>query len=259
MDLGIKGRVAMVAAGSKGIGLASARALAAEGCKVSICGRTQETIDKAVSEIGHGAKGHVADVSKLEDLKSWFKQTEAELGAVQILVTNTGGPPAGNVMDLTDEQWEAGVQSTLMNVVRMVRLAAPGMKAAKWGRVIHITSLVAKEPAKFLPISSTLRTGLMSLTKLQAYELAQDGITVNGVLPGHTDTDRQQHLIHVRADKEGISLEESAKQQAETTAMKRFARPEEIGDVVAFLCSERASYISGVSLLVDGATTCAFG
>jgi 3-oxoacyl-[acyl-carrier protein] reductase len=259
MDLGIKDKVAMVAAGSKGIGLASAKALAAEGCKVSICGRTQESLDRAVAEIGHGAKGYVADVSRIGNLEAWFSQTVSDLGPVQILVTNTGGPPAGNVIDITDEEWESGVQSTLMNVVRMVRLGAPGMKSAKWGRIVHISSLVAKEPAKLLPISSTLRTGLMALTKLQAYELAQSGITVNGILPGHTDTDRQRHLIEIRAEKEGIGLEESAKKQAETTAMKRFARPEEVGDAVAFLCSEKASYISGVSLLVDGATTSAFG
>jgi 3-oxoacyl-[acyl-carrier protein] reductase len=133
------------------------------------------------------------------------------------------------------------------------------MKQAGWGRIVHITSLVAKEPAKLLAISSTLRSGLMSLTKLQAWELAESGVTVNGVLPGHTDTDRQKHLIQVRAEKEGIAEDEAKRKQVEVTAMKRFAEPSEIGDVVAFLCSTQASYVSGVSLLVDGATTCAFG
>jgi len=247
----------MVAAGSKGIGYACAESLAAEGCAVSICGRNEETAALAARRIGRNAKGYACDVTDPKALAEWFKRTASDLGVPEILVTNTGGPPAGNVLDLTDEQWESGVQSTLMNVIRMVRLAVPGMKKAGWGRIVHITSLVAKEPAKLLPISSTIRSGLMSLTKLQAYELAQAGITVNGVLPGHTDTDRQKHLIEVRAEKEGIDLNESMRRQAEGTAMKRFAEAREIGDVVTFLCSKQAAYVSGVSLLVDGATTCA--
>ena len=259
MNLGIEGRVAMVAASTKGIGLACAQALAKEGCKVSICGRNFQTARDAANQIGFGARAFECDVTKTSDIADWFADAAANLGPVGVLVTNTGGPPAGNVMELSDDQWQSGVDSTLMNVIRMVRLAAPMMREAKWGRIVHVTSLVAKEPAKLLPISSTLRTGLMSLTKLQAWELAEHGITVNSVLPGHTDTDRQKHLGEVRAEKEGISFEESMRLQASGTAMKRFARPEEIGDAVAFLCSERASYISGVSLLVDGATTCAFG
>lgn len=259
MDFGISGKVAMVAAATKGIGFAAAKALAGEGCRVSICGRNLEGIDSALKELGGEHRGYVCDVSNPHDLERWYANTVSDLGHVSILVTNTGGPPAGGVLDITDEQWESGVDSTLLNVVRLFRLAAPPMREAKWGRIVHVTSLVAKEPAKLLPISSTLRTGLMSLTKLQAWELAPDGVTVNSVLPGHTDTDRQRHLIEVRASKEGVSLDEAAKKQAEGTAMKRFAHADEIGAAIAFLCSEPASYVSGVSLLVDGATTCAFG
>lgn len=249
----------MVAAGSKGIGYAVAESLAAEGCRVSICGRNRAAAEDAAKRIGNGAKGYPCDVAKGDDLDAWFKQTVKDLGTPQILVTNTGGPPAGAVLSISDDQWLSGVDSSLMNVVRLVRLASPGMKEAGWGRIIHITSLVAKEPSKLLVISSTIRSGLMSLTKLQAWELAESGITVNGVLPGHTDTDRQKHLIDVRAEKEGISIEEARLRQVEMTPMKRFAEPSEIGDVVAFLCSTKASYVSGVSLLVDGATTSAVG
>ena len=249
----------MVAAASQGIGFACAEALAREGCRVSICGRKQPEIEAAASKIGPGHRGYVCDVSLPEDLEKWFASTLADLGPPAILVTNTGGPPAGSVVDMTDEQWAAGIQSTLMNVIRMVRLASPHMQDAKWGRIVHITSLVAKEPSRLLPISTTLRHGLMALTKLQAWELATSAVTVNGVLPGHTLTDRQRHLAEIRAGKEGISFDEAMKRQMEGTAMKRFADPGEIASVVAFLCSESAGYVSGVSLLVDGATTCAVG
>jgi 3-oxoacyl-[acyl-carrier protein] reductase len=259
MDLGISGKLAMVAAGSKGIGYAAAAALIKEGCEVSMCARSQDSVSNAVHSLGSGCRGFVADVSKLEDLVSWHDQTVALCGTPDILVTNTGGPPAGNVIEITDAQWEEGVQSTLLNIIRMVRLVVPGMREKKWGRIVHVSSLVAKEPSRLLPISSTLRTGIMALTKLQAYELAEDQITVNGILPGHTRTARQEHLIDIRSQKEGISKEEAAEKQAASTAMKRFAEPHEVGDAICFLSSQAASYISGVSLLVDGATTCAFG
>jgi 3-oxoacyl-[acyl-carrier protein] reductase len=259
MDLGIKGKVAMVAAGSKGIGFAAAKALIAEGCTVSICSRAKESVDAAVAQLGANCKGFVCDVSNSQALEKWFQDSLTQMGKAEILVTNTGGPPAGNVLAMTDEQWNDGVQSTLMNIIRMVRLAVPAMKEKGWGRIIHVSSLVAKEPSKFLPISSTLRTGIMSLTKLQAWELAMDCITVNGVLPGHTKTDRQIHLAEVRAESEKISLDEAIIKQSASTAMRRFASPDEIAAAIAFFASVPASYVSGTSLLVDGATTCAFG
>jgi len=259
MDLGLSGKVAMVAAASKGIGFATAEALAGEGCLVSVCARNIESVTRATNQLGLNAKGYAVDVSSAAQLEQWYLDTRRDMGVPQILVTNTGGPPAGSTSQMTDEQWQSGVESTLLNVVRLVRLATPAMKEAKWGRIVHITSLVAKDPSELLPISSTLRSGLMALTKLQAKELAQFGVTVNGILPGHTFTDRQKHLAEVRAEKEQTSLEEAMKRQAESTAMKRFAQPREIGDAIAFLCSRQASYISGVSLLVDGATTCGFG
>lgn len=258
MDLGIKGRVAMVAASSKGIGFAAAEALAKEGCLVSICSRTAADVQAAASRIP-GSKGYVCDVSNPTDLDSWFKVTASELGPVDILVTNTGGPPAGAVGELTDDQWRQGFESTLLNVVRLVRNAMPGMIERKWGRIVHVSSLYAKDPSTLLPISSTLRMGLMSLTKLQAWEGAPHGVTVNGVLPGHTLTDRQKHLAEVRAEKEKISLPESVEKGASSTAMKRFAEPAEIGDFIAFLCSARASYVSGESIVVDGGTTMTVG
>jgi 3-oxoacyl-[acyl-carrier protein] reductase len=255
MDFGLRGKVAMVAASSKGIGLAIAQELTAEGCKVSICGRDEQTLESAAALIGDETRSYVVDVSSAEDLAWWFEQTRADLGQVDILVTNTGGPPAGSFDSLTDEQWQAGFDGTLLNIVRMVRLALPDMTAQGWGRIVHLTSLVAKEPSVVLPISSTLRSGIMGLTRVQATELAAKGITVNSVLPGHTLTDRQRHLADIRAIRENISPEEALAKQGAEVPVGRLAQPQEIAAAVAFLCSTRASYITGTNLLVDGGST----
>lgn len=259
MDLGINGKVAMVAAASKGIGLATAKRLAQEGCHISICGRTEETLEIAAAEIGEETRTYVVDVANADDLAWWVEQTIQDLGNPSILVTNTGGPPAGNWTKMSDEQWQSGFDSTLMNVVRLVRLVSPHMVQANWGRIVHITSLVAKEPSEMLPISSTLRTGLMSLARLQATELGPSNVTVNCVLPGHTLTDRQLHLADLRAEREGITQEAALGRQAEAVPLRRLAEPDEIAAAIAFLCSECASYVSGTNLLVDGGLTKGLG
>lgn len=259
MDLEISGKVAMVAAASKGIGLACAKLLAAEGCHVSICARNEETLEHAASEIGPDTRSYCVDVSDPDDLAWWHEQTLADLGTPEILITNTGGPPAGNLTEMSDEQWQAGFDGTLMNVVRLVRLVAPKMQASGFGRIVHVTSLVAKEPSPLLPISSTLRSGLMALTRLQATEFARDGVTVNCVLPGHTLTDRQLHLAEIRAAKEGVSAEVALERQGLEVPVGRLAAPEEIAAAIAFLCSVPAAYITGTSLLVDGGLTKGLG
>lgn len=255
MDLGIRGKVAMVAAGSKGLGRAAALALAAEGCAVSICGRGAEALSatqKALEALGVPALAMAADVTSAEDLVRWHQATEAALGSVDILITNTGGPKAAVFADLSDGDWAAGVDSTLMNVVRMSRLVLPGMRARRWGRIVHITSLVAKQPYPLLTISSTLRAGLSGLTRTLAMETAKDGITVNALLPGHVMTDRQLHLAEVKSKAEGITIAEHFTRQAAAIPAGRIGQPEEVGAVIAFLCSGPASYVTGQSLLVDG-------
>lgn len=259
MDFGLSGKVAMVAAASKGIGLATAKMLANEGCHVSICARTEETLEAAASEIGPDTRSYVVDVTNSEDLEWWLEQTITDLGTPDILVTNTGGPPAGNWTGMTDEHWQSGFESTLLNIVRLVRLVSPKMVEKNFGRIVHITSLVAKEPSPMLPISSTLRSGIMSLTRLQATELAPYGITVNGVLPGHTLTDRQRHLANLRAERESISPEEALTLQGVEVPVGRLADPGEIAAAVAFLCSIPAAYITGTSMLVDGGLTKGMG
>ena len=257
MDLKIRGRVAMVAAASKGIGKGVARSLIEEGCRVSICARSEEELRKTSEELAGAVpraeiRAWPCDVTRKEDLEAWHTKTVAAFGPVGILVTNTGGPPAARFEKLTEEQWQAGVESTLLNVVRLSRLVLPAMRESQWGRIVHLTSFVAKQPMDLLTISSTLRAGLSALTRTMASQFARDGVLVNAVLPGHVFTDRQIHLNEVRSREEGVSVEDYAARVQNTIPLGRYGKPREIGDVVAFLCSERASYVTGVSLQVDG-------
>src|SRR5258708_17069689 len=239
MELGIEGRVAMIAAASKGIGKAIAVGLAEEGCRVSICGRSQENLDAARHDLQAYVGPQeiltvVADVSKARDLEDWYKHTVDKYGTVDILVTNTGGPPAAKFMDLTDDQWEGGVQSTLMNIVRLCKLVIPPMQEKGWGRIIHVTSLVAKQPADDLTISSTLRTGISALTRTLSNQVAGDGILVNAVLPGNTLTDRQGPLANLASKTLWITPEEALAKTESTIPMKRMAEARESEDAVGF-------------------------
>ena len=257
MDLGLQGRVAMVAAASKGIGRAIAEALLGEGCRVSISARGKESLEIARNAMrSRDPSGEVlacpTDVRKAEELERWHAETAKAFGPVDILVTNTGGPPAARFLDLSEEQWAEGIQLTLLNVIRTSKLVIPGMREKKRGRILHITSFVAKQPSDILTVSSTLRAGISALTKTMANQLASDGILVNALLPGFVKTDRQIELAAIRSREAGISVEEYEKRNSATIPLRRSAEPPEIGAVAAFLCSDRASYLTGVSLAVDG-------
>ena len=254
MELDLNGRVAMVAAASKGLGRACALSLLREGCRVSICARNLQTLSDTAAQLSLDGEvlPVVADVSSESDLANWHAQTVSTLGDVDILVTNTGGPPVKRFLDLNDEAWLAGVESTLMNVVRLSRMVIPAMQARRHGRIIHLTSLVAKQPVDELTISSTLRAGLSGLTRTMASQFGPDGITVNAILTGHILTDRQLAIADLYLREKGIPLDQYLTQTAMEIPLRRLGQPREIGDVVAFLASPRAGYITGASLQVDG-------
>jgi 3-oxoacyl-[acyl-carrier protein] reductase len=256
MDLGLKNKVALVAAASQGLGKASAFALAQEGARLAICSRSEESIRKTTEEIrrktGATVLSVVADVSNKADIQKFVAATIEEYGTIHVLVNNAGGPPTGQILSLPEEQWEKGVQLTLMSVVRLVREVLPFMEKQQWGRIISIVSIAAKQPINELLISSTLRPGILGLSKVLSNQYANKNITVNTICPGLVLTKRQEELSASRAADKKMTMEEYLTESAKAIPAGRLGSPEEIGNVVAFFASEQASYVNGVNLLVDG-------
>jgi 3-oxoacyl-[acyl-carrier protein] reductase len=256
MDLGLAGRVAAVAAASRGLGCASARALAAEGASVAVCGRDQARIRAAAETIARetGARtlAVVADVGVGAQCREFVERTASEFGRLDILVTNTGGPTPGSFESVGDAEWSRAFDVTLGNVVNLVRAAVPHMRARGWGRIVNIASLSAKQPIEGLVLSNAFRPAIAGLAKTLASELGPHGILVNTLCPGYTRTDRIEELAHARAAAAGTTPEKWLANLTQTVPLGRIAEPEEFAAVVAFLCSERASYVNGVTLQVDG-------
>jgi len=256
MDLGLKNKVALVVAASRGLGYAVAEELAAEGASLVICGRDTKTITQAGAEIADKTGAHVlavaADVSAADDVTQLVASAITRFGRVDILVTNAGGPPAGSFETLTVEQWEEATRLTLYSAISLAREVLPGMKERKWGRILNITSIAVKQPVDNLMLSNSLRSAVTGFARTLANEVAGYGITVNNILPGYTRTERVEELASMMATRQGISAAEFKSRWEHEIPMGRLGEPHEFAALAAFLVSQRASYITGTSVPVDG-------
>jgi 3-oxoacyl-[acyl-carrier protein] reductase len=257
VDLQLAGKVAMVAASSKGIGRACALGLAREGVKVSICSRDGDELARTAAQIGDETGMEVlavpTDLTQADQIKSWADQTLARFGGVDILVNNAGGPPHGVWATFQeDAAWEQAFQLTMMSAIRMIRAVIPSMRQRGGGRILNIQSSSVKAPINNLILSNTIRPGVTGLAKSLSRELADDGILVNTICPGAIYTDRMRSGILDHAERNGLTEEQAAAERSAAIPLKRFGTPEEFANMVVFLASGRASYITGSTIAIDG-------
>jgi 3-oxoacyl-[acyl-carrier protein] reductase len=259
MDLGIKDKVALVTASSTGIGKAVAKAFAEEGCNIAICSRTKETLIETARDIKN--KFHiepfwgVCDLNLQKDIENFYDAVRKHFGKVDILVNNCGGPVPGFLRDLSEEDWENAFKQVLLSVVRFSNLVIPDMISQEWGRIINITSIAVKQPVNNLMLSNSLRAGVTGFAKSLSNEFGSKNVTVNNIAPGYTLTHRLYELAVNRAKVSGKSHEEILVEMAKDVPMNRLGGPEEIAAVVVFLASQKASYITGTTIQVDGGST----
>jgi 3-oxoacyl-[acyl-carrier protein] reductase len=256
MDLGLKGRGVIVAASSQGIGLATAEAFAREGAQVAMCARTEKTLveaaDKIRSQTGAEIYAEALDVTDGNAVQRFTEQVAKRFGRIDVCVANAGGPPAKNFLSIPAEEWRKAVDLNLMSTVHLAKAVIPYMQRHRWGRIITITSISVKQPIADLVLSNSVRAAVVGLVKSLSNEFGKDGILVNNVAPGYTATERLQELAQVRALAAGQSAQEICDTWAAETPVRRLGNPKEIADVIVWLASERASYITGQTILADG-------
>jgi len=255
MDLGLRNRVAVVAAGSKGLGRAVAEELSAEGASVVICARGREALDATVARIrdaGGRAHGVAADVSIAADVARVVDEAVRAYGPVDILVTNSGGPKPGRFESLTDADWDDATRVLLTSAVGFTRAVLPGMRQRRWGRILNIASIAAKQPVDNLMLSNSLRAAVLAFARTLANEVAADGVTVNNLLPGYTRTERVVELSEHLALTQATTPDAVVGRWEREIPMGRIGEPREFAALAAFLASDRASYITGQSMAVDG-------
>ena len=257
MDLGIRGRAALVTGGSRGIGWCAAQRLLEEGARVAICGRTREAIEEAREDLARRTGGEVlavqADTSREADIPRLVRAVADRFGGVDILVNNAGTMSSGRFAVLTDDALKIQLETKLFGFLRLIREVVPHMRAQKWGRIVNMIGGAGKEPDPYMFGSGMTNSALLNLTKSLSTEFGEEGILVNAVCPGWVDTALWRRNAGGLAAELGAKTEEDARRlAARKNALNRFGRPEELADAIAFLCSERASYITGVSLNLDG-------
>ena len=256
MELGLRDRVALVGGSSRGLGFAVARELAVEGCRVIVCARDAAAVEDARARIAHetsaDAAGIAADLSVPADVERVVALANERFGAIDVLVTNTGGPPPGPFESHTAAAWQAAITQLLESVVNLTRLVVPGMKQRGWGRIVNITSIAVKQPVEGLILSNSIRAAVTGFGRTLANELAPLGITVNNVMPGYTRTERLVHLAEHNARQHGTDVAQEYAAWEREIPMRRLGEPNEFAALVAFLASERASFITGTSIAVDG-------
>ena len=256
MNLGLRDRVALVAASSQGIGRATAEAFAAEGCRVAMCARNQQTLQDAAEKIRQQHKVEVLteafDVTDAAAVSRFVAAVADKFGSVDICVTNAGGPPAKGFLAATLEEWQRALNANFLSTVYFARAVIPHMQKKRWGRIITLTSITTKQPVADLVLSNAVRAAVVGLVKSLANEFGKDGILVNNVAPGFTATDRLKELAATRAAGSGKSEQEIFNGWAGDAPLKRLGEPREVAETIVWLASERASYITGQTVLVDG-------
>jgi 3-oxoacyl-[acyl-carrier protein] reductase len=256
METGLKGRVALVAASSQGIGRATAEAFAGEGCRVAMCARNGEALEGAAGRIrkqsGADVFAQSVDVTNVDSVHQFVEAVVHKYGGVDICVTNAGGPPAKGFLAASIEEWRKAIDANFLSTVYFAREVVPHMQRKRWGRIITLTSISTKQPVPDLVLSNAVRAAVVGLMKSLANEFGRDGILVNNVGPGYTATERLKELARARSSAQGKSEDEIFAAWASDAALKRVADPKEVADAIVWLASERASYITGQTILVDG-------
>jgi 3-oxoacyl-[acyl-carrier protein] reductase len=256
METGLRHRLAIVAASSQGIGRAAALGLAAEGANLALCARSHETLAQAAEEARrlHGVEVYTEnfDVSDDARVRKFVEAAHNRFGRVDICVTNAGGPPSKQFADTTMEEWDHAYQLNLRSIVSFAHAVLPYMRQSRWGRLITITSVSVRQPLPDLVLSNTIRTGVLGLVRTLAGQLGPFNVTVNNVGPGYTATNRMANLAAARAKASGMPVAELEAQITKDVPLGRMAKPEEVADAIVWLASERASYVTGQTILVDG-------